>query len=67
MISSGFGKIINISSVGGGIACFPGFNIADGMSKASIAFMTRQLAAELIHTDVEVFAICPGVTDTDMI
>ena len=63
---NGYGKIINLSSVGGGITAFPGFNLADGMSKAAIAFMTKQLAAELIYTNVEVFAICPGATETDM-
>ena len=39
-------KLINISSVGGGIAAFPGFRLSDGMSKAAVAFLTRQLAAE---------------------
>jgi NAD(P)-dependent dehydrogenase (short-subunit alcohol dehydrogenase family) len=60
------GKIINISSVGGGIFHFPGFLLADGMSKAALTFMTKQLAAEHAHTKIDVFAICPGATDTDM-
>jgi len=59
-------KIINFSSVGGGIQNFPGFRLSDGMSKAAVAFMTRQLAAELVHTAVDVFAICPGATNTPM-
>lgn len=59
-------KIINISSVGGGIFHFPGFRIADGMSKAAVTFMTKQMAAENVHTKVDIFAICPGATDTDM-
>lgn len=59
-------KIINLSSVGGGIQTFPGFRLSDGMSKAAVAFLTRQLAAELTHTQVDVFAICPGATDTPM-
>jgi NAD(P)-dependent dehydrogenase (short-subunit alcohol dehydrogenase family) len=59
-------KIINIASVGGGIQTFPGFQIADGMSKAAVAFMTRQLAAELTDSNVDVFAICPGATNTGM-
>jgi NAD(P)-dependent dehydrogenase (short-subunit alcohol dehydrogenase family) len=45
---------------------FPGFNLADGMSKAAVAFMTKQLAAEHVHTPLDVFAICPGATDTPM-
>ena len=59
-------KIINISSVGGGINVFPGFRLSDGMSKAAVAFLTRQLAAELTDTLVDVFAICPGATNTRM-
>lgn len=59
-------KIINFSSVGGGIQNFPGFRLSDGMSKAAVAFMTRQLASELVHTAVDVFAICPGATNTPM-
>ena len=59
-------KIINLSSVGGGIQPFPGFRLSDGMSKAAVAFLTRQLAAELTDTLVDVFAICPGATNTHM-
>lgn len=60
------GAIINVSSVGGGVTQFPGFRLADGMSKAAVAFMTRQLAAEESHSGVTVFAVCPGATDTHM-
>ena len=60
------GKIINISSVGGGIFHFPGFMLSDGMSKAALTLMTKQLAAEHIHTGIDIFAVCPGATDTDM-
>ncbi|MFC3630519.1 SDR family NAD(P)-dependent oxidoreductase [Paracoccus angustae] len=59
-------KLINISSVGGGIAAFPGFRLSDGMSKAAVSFLTRQLAAEAVHAEVDVFAICPGATNTPM-
>lgn len=59
-------KLINLSSVGGGIAAFPGFSLADGMSKAAVAHLTRQLAAESVHEEVDVFALCPGATDTEM-
>ncbi len=65
MIQNG-GKIINISSVGGGIFHFPGFMLSDGMSKAALTLMTKQLAAEHIHTGIDIFAVCPGATDTDM-
>jgi NAD(P)-dependent dehydrogenase (short-subunit alcohol dehydrogenase family) len=67
MIERGYGKIVNIASVGGGIAAFPGFHIADGMSKAALAYLTRHLAAELAHEPVEVFAVCPGAVQTTML
>jgi NAD(P)-dependent dehydrogenase (short-subunit alcohol dehydrogenase family) len=67
MIERGYGKIINIASVGGGIAAFPGFHVADGMSKAALAYLTRHLAAELAHQPVDVFAVCPGAVQTPML
>jgi len=66
MLERGFGAIVNIASVGGGVAAFPGFHIADGMSKAAIAYLTRHLAAELVHRPVGVFGLCPGAVDTTM-
>lgn len=30
MLDRGYGKIVNVASVGGGIAVFPGFHVADG-------------------------------------
>jgi len=67
MIERGYGKIINIASVGGGVAAFPGFRLADGMSKAALAYLTKQLAAELVHQPIGVFAICPGAVATTML
>jgi len=67
MIERGYGKVVNIASVGGGIAVFPGFHVADGMSKAALAYLTRHLAAELAHEPVEVFAVCPGAVQTAML
>jgi NAD(P)-dependent dehydrogenase (short-subunit alcohol dehydrogenase family) len=67
MIERGYGKVVNIASVGGGIAAFPGFHVADGMSKAALAYLTRHLAAELAHEPVEVFAVCPGAVRTAML
>ena len=43
-----------------------GMRLADGMSKAAVAFLARQLAAENVHTGVDVFCLCPGATDTPM-
>lgn len=59
-------KLIFISSVGGGITAFPRFTLSDGMSKAAVSFLGRQLAAENTHTLIDVFVICPGATETPM-
>lgn len=61
-----YGTIIFLSSVGGGITQVPGFRYSDGMSKAAIAFLGRILAADLAQTDISVFTICPGATQTPM-
>jgi len=67
MLRRGYGKIVNISSVGGGVAQYPGFRLADGMSKAALAYLSRQLSAELTHAPVDVFAVCPGAVETGML
>lgn len=59
-------KVINFSSVGGGFQAFPHFRLSDGMSKAAVSFLTKQLAAEHVYTNVDVFAIAPGATNTGM-
>ena len=66
MESAGFGKVILISSVGGGVAAFPEFHVADGMSKAAIAYMGRHLQGQLNRTPIDVFTLCPGATETPM-
>lgn len=67
MLDRGYGKVVNIGSVGGGIAVFPGFHVADGMSKAALTYLTRHLAAELVHTPVDMFAVNPGAVETSML
>jgi NAD(P)-dependent dehydrogenase (short-subunit alcohol dehydrogenase family) len=59
-------KLINISSVGGAVQVFPGSRLSDGMSKSAVAHLTRQLAAEHVHAPVDIFAVCPGATNTPM-
>lgn len=61
-----FGKIIIVSSVGGGIAAFPGYHIADGMSNAALAYLGKHLQAVHSRTPIDIFTICPGATDTPM-
>jgi NAD(P)-dependent dehydrogenase (short-subunit alcohol dehydrogenase family) len=36
------------------------------MSKAAVSFLTKQLAAEHVYTNIDVFAIAPGATNTGM-
>ena len=60
------GKVILVSSVGGGIAPFPEFRFAEQMSKAALAYMGRQYATILVETGVDIFTVCPGATDTPM-
>jgi NAD(P)-dependent dehydrogenase (short-subunit alcohol dehydrogenase family) len=67
MLERGYGKVVNIGSVGGGIAVFPGFHVADGMSKAALAYLTRHMAAELVHSPVDMFAVNPGAVETNML
>jgi NAD(P)-dependent dehydrogenase (short-subunit alcohol dehydrogenase family) len=66
MQARGWGKILFMGSVDGGITHFPRFRAADGMSKAAVAFLGRQLAASLAYTGIDVFTVCPGATDTPM-
>jgi len=66
MLDRGYGKVVHVSSVGGGVTHFPGFHPADGMSKAALTHLARQSAAELAHAPVDVFAVCPGAVDTGM-
>jgi NAD(P)-dependent dehydrogenase (short-subunit alcohol dehydrogenase family) len=66
MEERGFGKIILVSSVGGGITHFPGFHLADGMSKAALAYLGRHLQARYARAPIDVFTICPGATETPM-
>lgn len=66
MVEQNYGKIINVSSVGGGISVFPKFKMSDGMSKAGVAFLTKQIVADYPHHGIDAFAICPGAVDTRM-
>jgi NAD(P)-dependent dehydrogenase (short-subunit alcohol dehydrogenase family) len=60
------GAIVILSSVGGGVTQFPNFRLSDGMSKAALAHLGRQLGAELAHKPLDVYTVCPGAVDTPM-
>jgi NAD(P)-dependent dehydrogenase (short-subunit alcohol dehydrogenase family) len=66
MTKQGSGKIINIASIAG-----KGYrgtsNIAYAASKGAVITMTRIAAAQLARHNINVNAICPGVTRTPML
>lgn len=66
MLKQKYGKIINISSVGGGITVFPKFKASDGMSKCAVAFLSKQIVADYPHEGIDAFSICPGAVNTRM-
>jgi 3-oxoacyl-[acyl-carrier protein] reductase len=65
MVKNKKGSIVNISS-SAALDGNPGM-AAYGASKAALICMTKSLAAELGDDNIRVNAICPGMTETDMI
>lgn len=65
MARSGHGKIVNIASIAG--KGYPGTsNIAYAASKGAVIAMTRVGASQLARHNINVNAICPGVTRTPL-
>ena len=66
MEERGYGKVILVSSVGGGVAVFPEYHMADGMSKAALAYLGKHLQGLYTRKPIDVFVVCPGATETPM-
>jgi len=66
MIKQGYGKIINIGSIGGHIAHTLA-SMPYGASKAGVHQVTRSFSAELAEYGINVNAIAPAWVDTPMI
>lgn len=65
MIRQRSGKIINLSSLGGQVGVAG--NSAYGASKAGLLLFTRCLAAEVKRYGIDVNAVCPSGTDTQLL
>lgn len=65
MMKQKYGKIINISSIGG-ICTTVSDQVAYGPSKAAVINLTKRLAYELGPYNINVNAIAPGLIRTDM-
>ena len=65
MKQQGFGRILNIASVGGKIA-FPFAGVHYCGAKGAIMALTRQLALQVGQYGIQVNAIAPGATQTEI-
>jgi 3-oxoacyl-[acyl-carrier protein] reductase len=64
MVPRGYGRIVNVSSIGGvlGIAIDPAYSAA----KAGLLGFTKSAARYLGRHNITVNSVCPGPTDTDL-
>jgi 3-oxoacyl-[acyl-carrier protein] reductase len=65
MLTRGYGRIVNITSVIGQIGNFGQANYA--ASKAGVSAMTKSLAKELAAKGITVNAVAPGFIETEMV
>jgi NAD(P)-dependent dehydrogenase (short-subunit alcohol dehydrogenase family) len=66
MVAQDYGKIINLSSVGGGVTVFPKFTASDEMSKCAVGFLSKQIVADHPFQHIDAFSVCPGAVNTRM-
>jgi 3-oxoacyl-[acyl-carrier protein] reductase len=63
MKSAGYGRIVNVSSVSGPVAAYPG-DVAYHAAKAGIVGLTRATALDAAAWGITVNAVAPGWIDT---
>ncbi|WP_277210417.1 SDR family oxidoreductase [Isoptericola croceus] len=63
MQAAGYGRIVNVSSVSGPVAAYPG-DVAYHAAKAGIVGLTRSAAIDTAAAGVTVNAVAPGWIDT---
>lgn len=65
MLKSGYGRVVNMSSIGGkegnpNASCY-------AASKAGVIGMTKALGKELAHTEIRVNCVAPAAIDTEIL
>lgn len=65
MTRQGYGKIVNVASIGGLVMATPN-NTPYTLTKSALIALTKRLALELGPHGINVNAICPGLIATDM-
>jgi NAD(P)-dependent dehydrogenase (short-subunit alcohol dehydrogenase family) len=65
MVTQGWGRIVNITSIIGQIGNFGQANYA--ASKAGLAAFTKSLAKELVSRGITVNCVAPGFIETEMV
>ena len=64
MLERKYGRIVNISSIGG-IRARP-YSIAYAVSKAGMIMLTKSLAEAVADQNVRINSVAPGLTDTEL-
>jgi NAD(P)-dependent dehydrogenase (short-subunit alcohol dehydrogenase family) len=65
MLRSGYGRIVNVASIGGkeGNAKASAY----AASKAAVIAFTKALGKELVHTEIRANTICPAAIETELL
>jgi len=61
-----YSTVLFVGSVGGSVGVFPEYRASDLMSKCAVSYLSKHLAAEHIHSNIDVLCLAPGATNTEM-